>query len=137
VRFWLKVYSFVYWELTQLFKAIYDDGLAGWKAIAILGCAEILIIMGVYGCVSLVIGHRLLHGTTWVSRLLGIVVALAVFAANYGALLGNNRWRRFEEEFESYPRSGRVAAIIGIVGILLGIVVATLAALTAVRNLPQ
>jgi hypothetical protein len=138
MRAWLlRGYSFVYWELSQFFKAIYDDGLAEWKAIAILGCAEVLIMMGVYGSISLVIGHRLLHGTTWVSRLLGIVVALAVFAANYGALLRNNRWRRFEEEFESFSRSSRVAGIIGIIGVLLGIVIATLASLTAVRHLPQ
>ena len=133
----LKVFSFVYWELSQLFKAIYDDGFAEWKAMAILICAEIFVIMGVYGCISLLIGHRLLHATPLASRLVGIVVVLAVVAANYGALLSNNRGYRFEAEFESYPRFVRVAGFIGIVGILLGIVVATLAALTAARHLPQ
>jgi hypothetical protein len=138
MRSWpLKSFSFVYWELSQLFKSIYDDGLSEWKAMATLICAEIFVIMGVYGGISLLIGHRLLGATLFVSRLFGIVVVLAIVAANYAVLLSKNRWSRFEAEFVSYPRFVRVAGIIGIVGILLGIVVATLATLTAARHLPQ
>jgi hypothetical protein len=131
----LKWLSFAYWELSRLFKAIYDDGWAEWKAMAILICAEIFMLMGVYGCISLFIGHRLLHTTSSLSRPLGIMVVLAVIAANYYALLSNNRWSRFEAEFESYSRATRIAGCVGVVGILLGTVVGTLAALTAVRHL--
>ncbi len=132
----LKWFSFAYWELSRLFKAIYDDGWAEWKAMAILICAEICMIMGVYGFISLLIGHRLLHATSLLLRVFGIIVVLAIIAGNYYTLLSGNRWSRFEAEFESYSRATQVTGCVGVVGILLGTLVATLAVLTAARHLP-
>src|ERR1700722_20925142 len=102
MRSWpLKSFSFVYWELSQLFKSIYDDGLSEWKAMASLICAEIFVIMGVYGKISLLIGHRLLDATLFVSRLFCIVVVLAIVAANYAVLLFKNRCSIAEGECAS------------------------------------
>lgn len=79
----LKYLSFAYWELTQFFKAIYDDGFDEFKAMTIIGCTEICIVMALVGCLSLLIGHRVLVASWWTGRLFIIVVAVILFASNY------------------------------------------------------
>lgn len=100
-----------------------------------LGVAQMCIIASLYGLGLLLLGHKP-SGLTLSLRVIIVVLAVAVYVANYRALLYRNKWSRFRGEFELYSRFTRVAGCVGVLSAVLGAIVGSLIVLAAVRGLP-
>jgi hypothetical protein len=127
--------SFAYWELDNFFQLFSIGGSTQWKVMTALGVAQMCIIASLYGLVLLLLGHKP-SGLTLSLRVIIVVLAVAVYVANYRALLYRNKWLRFRGEFELYSRFTRVAGRVGVLSAVLGAIVGSLVALAAVRGLP-
>jgi hypothetical protein len=131
----IKWLSFAYWELDNFFQLFSIGGSTQWKVMTALGVAQMCIIASLYGLVLLLLGHKP-SGLTLSLRVIIVVLAVAVYVANYRALLYRNKWLRFRGEFELYSRFTRVAGRVGVLSAVLGAIVGSLVALAAVRGLP-
>jgi hypothetical protein len=132
-----KVLAFVFWALRGFFRGfLYDDGYSDWKALALISCTEILGIMTGIFITSLAVGHRLLPTSKPILWVLGVGIALGTMGANYYMLRFENRWARFETEFQAYSMGARILSGIAIVVVFVILAVTAIASATAVGHLP-
>ena len=131
-----KPLAFVFWILNRMFKVIYDDGFSDVKALAVIVCSELLILMGVLCIAFLGVGYRFLpvHGA--LSFVMAGALSLAVTGLNYYALCYENRWIRFKAEFETYSVTTRVFSGLAITAVVFGIILASMMAAAAASHLP-
>jgi hypothetical protein len=98
--------------------------------------AEMCTALALFGCALLLLGHRPHYAAPSFSQIAIIALIIAIYAANYYALLSENRWIRFRAEFESYSKNSRIGGCACVVGMVLGSIVVMLVVMTAVRRLP-
>lgn len=113
-RTWL---AFMFWELRTIFAAFSDDGLADWKAAAVIALFEFLAIVGITNATAVYLGRRLIEkGSSFI-----FLVGLAVAIINTPAILGNHRrWNRLSTEFASYSAPTRIVGRIAVVLLVVG-----------------
>jgi hypothetical protein len=133
----MKPFAFVFWDIQRFFKFINDDGLAEFKALAVIVCAELLAAVAIISVVSIFFGHRFLPTSKSSQIALGGVFSLAVTILNYYALHSGSKWTRFKSEFENYPSNWRLFGDLAVVLVLLAIFCSTLIAAGAARHLPR
>jgi len=112
----------MFWELRKIYSAISGDGLADWKAAAVIVVFEILAIVGLTNAAAVYLGRRLIDkGSPFI-----FLVAFAVATINIpGMLSGHRHWNKLSMEFDSYSAPIR---ILGGVGVVLLIVAAAIVA---------
>ena len=113
----IKFLSLVFCQLRWLFKAIYDDGFADFKAMTVIVVLQILLISSVVSLLSIALGRDLIGvlGPTGFAIALG----LGILAPNYIYFWDREVWRRFEEEFRTYSLSTRLWAWLAILSVLV------------------
>jgi hypothetical protein len=97
-----KVLAFAFWELRGILRAISDDKSVDWRAMGILICTQIAVIMSVFAIASVMLGRRIIPGSGPTLTLFGVLLSATVTAINYYAVWYEKRWKSFEREFESY-----------------------------------
>jgi hypothetical protein len=132
-----KALAFSFWTLRRTFSALYDDGYADWKALAVLGGSQVLTLFMGISLLSIVLGHRVLTVTKMSTFCLCVGVGLSVTALNYYALRYRDRWTRFEPQFERYPTLARVVGSIVVVVLVIANAIASLIAADTVSHLPR
>jgi hypothetical protein len=131
----LKVLSFVYWELDIFFKIFSIGGSVEWKVMTALGVAQMCAAIALCGCLELFLGHRESNlGSYW--KVGVVALAVAIYGANYRALITKQKWSQFKAEFESYSRFARVTGCVLVVAGVIAAIVGVLVVLSAVRQLP-
>lgn len=101
----------------MVLKAISNDGSVEWRAMCLLVCTQIGIVLNILGFVSVVLGRRFITAPSPAATMFCIVLAVGVTAYTYYAVRYKNTWRFFEPEFEGYSKL--VKRIGGIVMIAL------------------
>jgi len=99
-----KVLAFAFWELRRILCAISDDGWADWRAMGLLVCTQIGLVLNIFALASVISGHRLIptHGIELTA--FAVSLSVVITATNYYAVRFENRWKHFEREFERYPK---------------------------------
>jgi hypothetical protein len=131
-----KLYAFAFWNIRQFFKRMYDDGYADWKALAVIGCTEILGIMAAVFMVSIAVGYKLLPSSKPVLWILGAGISLGIAGINYYMLRFENKWTRFEREFNSYSTGVRILSGIAIAAVVMATIFTAFASAAAAGRLP-
>lgn len=99
-----KLYAFAFFQLRSFFRAVLDDGLEDWKALVILGGAEISALMAAVSIATVATGGRIALPPEPMDLLAGLSVAVGLMVLNYRVLLLDKRWARFEAEFRRYSQ---------------------------------
>jgi hypothetical protein len=103
-----KPLAFAYWGVRRLCRELSDDGYCDWKALAFICLLEVLLVISAISFAAVNLGRSavlwLIH---W--RLYGaVLVSVGVVMSNYYLLRHEDRWTRYEPEFNLYPRYKRV-----------------------------
>jgi hypothetical protein len=131
-----KWYAFVFYQLRAFFKRIYDDGLADWKALVVIGSAQLAAIMATMSIVAVCLQHRISTPSNTIDVLVGLAVAAGLMMLNYRALLFEARWTRFEAEFKQYSVTVRCLSGLAIACFIVLIVIVALASAGAASRIP-
>ena len=132
-----KAFAFLFWQLRSLSEALYDDGLADWKALTIIGCLEVAVLMSVVSGIAIARGHRpvlIPKAELWV---VALGCGAILHALNYFSLKYKNRWKRFEKEFKRYSSRVRLFGAIITSVVVIGIVTGVFWSATVARHLPR
>jgi hypothetical protein len=119
-----RAYAYAFFRLRNCARALSNDGLHDWKALLVISVVQIYVLLDA-AFLSEVILRRRLFPSNW--SVVVVPLAFGLVAANYFALLYEERWRRYEDEFRSYSakarRVGAIVIIAVIVLVLLSLVV--------------
>jgi multisubunit Na+/H+ antiporter MnhB subunit len=133
-----KLLAFAYWELRRFFRTfLHDDGYSDWKALAVICCAQLGGIMAAVSVISIILGHRILPASRASMYSFAIALACGVTAVNYYALRFQNKWARFEAEFEHYSARAQTLGRLAVFVAVIVIAVTTLLAAAAASHLPR
>ena len=132
-----KAFAFLFWQLRGLCEALYDDGLADWKALTIIGCLEVAVLLSLVSGIAMARGHRpvlLSKPELW---MVGLGCGAVLHALNYFSLKYKNRWKRFEKEFKGYSQRTRLIGAVITSVVVIGLVTVVLWSATMARQLPR
>jgi hypothetical protein len=100
-----KALAFAFWELRRTLTAISGDGWVEWRAMSLLVCTEVGLILNLFGIASILLKRSLIPTHGLVLAFFGVFLAAAVTAGKYYGVQYKDRWKRFENEFDSYSKS--------------------------------
>jgi hypothetical protein len=98
-----KAYYLLYYKLYRLFKSIYDDGLADWKAGVIIQTLQIFILLIIYGQILVVSKKNIIPNVN--PKLWAIPLAIFFALINYYIFLEKKFWKVYEGEFKRYSKN--------------------------------
>lgn len=114
-----KLIAFAFWELRRILNAIAGDDWLDFRAMALLVCTQMGLVLSLFGAASILTRCSLLPPQGLALTFFNLFLAATVSAANYYGIQYKDRWRQFESEFNKYSKSRK--AIGGIVMIVLPI----------------
>jgi hypothetical protein len=133
-----KLLAFVFWSLRGFFRRFKNgDSYAEWQAFVVIVCTEVAATMACLFLVSLLLGYQVLSTPKDLGRLFVIGSATAVTAINYYVLLVQDRWAKFEAEFERYSARSRVTGGVGIVAVIVAVAAITIISGEGAHHLPK
>jgi hypothetical protein len=97
-----KVLAFAFWELRRVLNAISGDGWVEWRAMSLLVCTQVGLILTVFGIASILLRRSFIPTHGMGLMLFGVFLAAVVTAINYYEVQHKDRWRQFEGEFDGY-----------------------------------
>jgi len=131
-----KLLAFVFWDIRRFFKFMYDDGLAEFKALAVIVCAEILGVFATASMISVFLGYKILPTSKPLFFLLAIGLSLGVTGMNYYLFSYRRSSAQFEAEFENYSVRARLIGNLAVLAVICAIFAATLIFTGLARHLP-
>ena len=114
-----KLIAFAFWELRRILNAFAGDSWLDFRAMALLVCTQVALLLSLFGTASILTRSSLLPPQGLASAFFGLVLAATVSALNYYGIQYKDRWKQFESEFDGYSKSRK--AIGGLVMIVLPI----------------
>jgi amino acid transporter len=114
-----KVLAFAFWELRRVLNAISDDSWLEFRAMSLLVCTQMGLILNFLGIVSILLKRSFIPTHGLGQTLFIALLAAAITALNYYGVQYKNRWKQFEGEFDGYSKS--IKAIGGFIVIVLPI----------------
>jgi hypothetical protein len=125
-----KVFAFAFWELRRVLNAISDDSWVEFRAMSLLVCTQMGLILNFLGIASILLNRSFIptHGlgeTFFIPFL-----AAAVTALNYYGVQYKDGWKQFEGEFDGYSKSTKTIGCL--VMIVLPVLTAAAMSWTAV-----
>jgi hypothetical protein len=94
-----KLYYLLFYKVSSFFKHASDDGLADWKAIVIIGGAQVLLLVELMVWWTVITKIGIGISKYWI-----IVTGLFIAISNYYIFLYKERWTEYEEEFKNYSK---------------------------------
>jgi len=119
-----KVLAFAFWELRRVLNAISDDSWVEFRAMSLLVCTQMGLILNFLGIASILLKRSLIPTHGLGATLFIAFLAAAITALNYYGVQHKSRWKQFEGEFDGYSKS------IKFVGCLVMIVLPILTGVT-------
>ena len=96
-----KLYFLFFYKLNQFFKATSDDGLSSWKALIVIGCIQMALIIELYVWCDILFPDQNVEINPFA---VGVPLALVISAFNYYALMHNDKWKFHEKDFTIYSK---------------------------------
>ena len=100
-----KALAFAFWELRRVLIAISGDGWVELRAMSLLVCTQVGLILSLFGIASISLKRSFIPTHGLGLTLFGVLVATAVTALNYYGVQYKDRWKHFENEFNGYSKS--------------------------------
>ncbi len=116
-----KLYYLLFYKTHRFFEEISNDGWSEWKALVIIGGAQMLLLVEL-GVWLALFTKEIFNFPKYSIVLIGTIIA----TINYFALFNNENWRQYEEEFKKYPENkSKIAGwlsllfLVGVLGSLI------------------
>lgn len=110
--------------------AISGDWALDFRALSLLVCTQICVILSALELGSMMLGRRLIPASQPGVTLFALCWAMAIAGLNIYAIGYKNHWRQYEREFEAYSNSVKTIGCLVMV-VLLGLAGATSVWLTS------
>jgi heme/copper-type cytochrome/quinol oxidase subunit 4 len=118
-----KIYYLIFYKLYCFWKAVSDDNWSDWKALIIMGKAQIILLLECYIWWTVITKKGFDFPNYWL-----IIPVFSIVIVNYYLLLNNGRWKEYEEEFKQYPKTkSRIAGwlvFLFLLGVLVSLILA-------------
>jgi hypothetical protein len=112
-----RILAFAFWEFRRILLAISGDWLLDFRAMSLLVCTEICVVLSALEFGSTIFGHRLIPASEPGVVLFALCWAITITALNLYAVSHKNHWKQYEREFDGYSRFIKVIG--GLVMIML------------------
>jgi hypothetical protein len=99
-----KLLAFAYLALRKVLWTISDDRSVDWRAMGLLICTQIGLVLCILEFASVIEGRRLLPAQGPRLVQFAVLVSSAITAFNYYVVRYKNKWKQFDSEFESYSK---------------------------------
>jgi hypothetical protein len=121
-----RMQAFVFYLLRSGFKSVWDDGLADWKAVFVMSITTTFALISLAAVISILFHRRLLlpDAKSMFVILWGGAFA-GLFTFNCLTLLPENKWSRFEADFQ---HTSKLMRIWGGVAVLASVILIFVAA---------
>jgi hypothetical protein len=131
-----KILAFAFWELRRILNAISDDSWIEFRAMSLLVCTQMGLILNFLGIASILLKRSFIPTHGLEQTLLIAFLATAITALNYYGVQYKSRWKQFEGEFDGYSKSTKTAGCLVMIvlpiltGAAMGWTAATMARLS-------
>ena len=114
-----KIYYLLFYKLYRFWKAISDDGWSDWKALIVIEGINVFIILSIDIFIKVLFKFGFILE---LPKLTFIILFAIISVLHYYAFLHDDRWREYEEEFESYSSFKNKIINLSVLGFILIVV---------------